>query len=405
MHTVLDREIDVRSQCRPTDCKQESSRSTPKGWPTIDFDHRCAHHEKSNSLNSTNPSLAARESPEESEGAPDAGEHVRIASIADPVGVASSLVRVAQRGKTWGLARRFSRYEAVSHEQLSVRGAAPKFILRAVDDQNDWYIVKSAEKWGSVETLTELLNNLLGNALGFPMAHAGILRVDGDLRFASHNFQKPNETLIHGSLLFTKVFDDNLDGVGKKTWDEQRTYDVDLIRDMLDATCGAETACGLFAKLIEMLVFDALIGSMDRHMQNWGVLATVNEPRTYRFAPIFDSARALLWDKDESKLEMLSTQRDALHAYVKRSRPIMGCATIGKSVNHFDLVEHLIGKYPAEVRPALNLVEPIKVARAVKLMRQFPFNRHFSRRRVSLITEVLTTRAAKLHQIAKGGKA
>ena len=326
---------------------------------------------------------------------------LKISSEVDLTALATSFVRVGKRGTTWDLPRRFENYKPASPVELSVAGAAPKFILRSKRDSDDWYIVKSAEKWGAVETLTELLNNRLGAALGFPMAHAGVLRVDGALCFASHNFQRPGETLIHGSLLFREVFDDELEGVGKKRWDEQRTYDIELINEMLGKLCG-ESGNGLMERLIEMLIFDALIGSMDRHMQKWGVLATVSEPRTYRFAPIFDSARALLWNQDEGKLKVLQKQAGALEAYLNRASPIMGCASTGQPVNHFGLVEHLIVRFPDPVLKALNRIDPPRVRKASHIVRQFPFNREYSRLRASLITKILQLRADRLHQIATG---
>jgi hypothetical protein len=317
--------------------------------------------------------------------------------IEDPRLLPAKFVRIGRRGKTWNLPRRFCGYKAVSTEQLSVRGAAPKFILRANGDTHDWYIVKSAEKWGATETLSELLNNVLGMQLGFPMAPAGILRADRKLHFASKNFQRENETLIHGSLLFEEIFEDQLDGVGKKRWDEQRTFDLDLIKEMLDARCGDDGG-KIFSDLLQMMIFDALIGSMDRHMQNWGLIATVGEPRVYRFSPIFDSARALLWNCDESKLELLETNRSAFDAYINRAQPIMGCASTGKAVNHFELVDHLLMRYPEPVGIALERIRPEKVQRAARVVREFPFTQFFTRRRRTLITKVLTRRAEMLHQ-------
>lgn len=321
----------------------------------------------------------------------------------DPIALPTLIVRVAKKGRSWEMPRRFSTFRAVSYELLSVRGAAPKCIVRSEQDPNDWYIAKSAESWGKIETLTELLNNLLGQRLGFPMAHAGLLRADGELRFASHNFLAHNETLIHGSVLFREVFNDDLDSVGKNNWDEQRTYDVELIHAVLHQACGA-AAETLFERLVEMLVFDALIGSMDRHMQNWGVIATVSEPRTYRFAPIFDSARALLWDYEEAKLKALLANRMTLDGYINRSRPKIGCATLGRAVNHFGLITHLIARYPRPTRDALRKVEPKKVTEASKLVREFPFSRLFSSERKQIIKHVLAIRADILKQTASEGR-
>jgi hypothetical protein len=321
----------------------------------------------------------------------------------DAIVLPKRLVRVARRWATWNLPKRFVGYEAVSHDQLSVRGAAPKCIIRSNADPNDWYIAKSAESCGTVETLTELLNNVIGRALGFPMAHAGLIRADGELRFASHNFQRPDETLIHASVLFRQVFDD-LGGVGKNVWDEQRTFEIDLIKDLFRQVCG-DAADDLLRRLIEMLVFDALIGSMDRHMQNWGVLASVGEPRTYRFAPIFDSARALLWNCNEGKIKQLLDFPPALDGYINRSRPKIGSHRVGRAMSHFELVQHLMDVHPDPTREALAKVQPKYVEQAAKVVRGFPFRSAFSRGRQQLILKVLAIRADKLHSISgKGGK-
>ncbi len=326
-----------------------------------------------------------------------------LSTAIDPMSLPTAILRVGQKGRTWGMPRRFATYRAVSYELLSVRGAAPKCIIRSEHDPNDWYIAKSSEAWDKIETITELLNNLLGQRLGFPMAHAGLLYADGELRFASHNFLEENESLIHGSVLFQGAFNDDLADVGKNNWDEQRTFDIELIHAVLHEKCGDTAVEELFAHLVEMLVFDALIGSMDRHMQNWGVIASVSEPRTYRFAPIFDSARALLWDYDESKLKTLLTNRAALEGYINRSRPKIGCAKIGH-VNHFGLIRHLITKYPGPTREALSKIEPNKVSAASKIVREFPFHRFFSPERKKIVRHVLALRADTLNQIAREGR-
>jgi hypothetical protein len=299
------------------------------------------------------------------------------------------------------MSRRFYGYRAVGVDQLSVRGAAPKCVIRCETNPQDWYIAKSAESCGEIETLTELLNNLIGQSLGFPMAHAGLLRADGELRFASRNFQGPDETLIHGSVLFQQVFNDDLGGVGKNNWDEQRTYDIALIDEVFKQVCG-DAAKHLLGRLIEMLVFDSLIGSMDRHMQNWGLLATVGEPRQYRFAPIFDSARALLWNCNEDKLKVLRGHPEALKGYINRSRPKIGSSSKGRAMSHFGLIEHLSDVYPESTLQALEKVHPKKVNEASRIVQEFPFSGMFTRERKDLISKVLETRAGMLLSIAQG---
>lgn len=336
-------------------------------------------------------------------GTPEQSVAGPIKAEVDPIVLPQRLVRVERKGHRWGMPRRFAAFSVAGPEQLSVRGAASKCIIRHKFRPNDWYIAKAAESYGEIETLTELLNNLIGQRLGFPMAHAGLLRADGELQFASFNFQAQDETLIHGSLLFREVFNDDLASVGKNPWDEQRTYDIELIADLLNQVCG-DAAMELMPRLIEMLVFDALIGSMDRHMQNWGLVATIGEPRRYRFAPIFDSARALLWNYDEDKLKVLLRSQHALDGYINRSRPKIGTHRKGRAMNHFELIEHLVEGYPVPTREALKRIRPEKVQKVAEIVREFPFSGTFSRTRKHLIVQVLAKRADKLFAIAQEGR-
>lgn len=289
----------------------------------------------------------------------------------------------------------------VAEIPLSVRGAAPKWIIQHKQDSNDWYMAKGAELFGAVETCTELFINQLGVGLKFPMAHSGLMRVDGELRFVSRNFLKPGERLTHGSLMLQDLFQDDLESVGKNPWDEQRTFDIDLIREVMDWYCKDDCEA-VMERLIELLVFDALTGSMDRHMQNWGIRVRNTEPISFAFAPIFDSARALLWNCDEAKLQQLLTNEDALQGYVNRARPKIGCLKYRRALNHFELVRHLKNTHPQETGRALTKVTPEKVMNAARIVQDYPFVRVFSRLRRKMLLKVLDIRSDKLKAIAEG---
>jgi hypothetical protein len=70
-------------------------------------------------------------------------------------------------------------------------------------------------------------------------------------------------------------------------------YVIDLVKNIVYQVCNKD-ADDVVMALVEMFVFDALIGSMDRHPRNWGVLRTATLPEKYEFAPLYDSAKALL---------------------------------------------------------------------------------------------------------------
>ena len=106
------------------------------------------------------------------------------------------------------------------------------------------------------------------------MAHSGLVLLDGTPAFITRIFTSPDETLRHGSPIIEDYFKDEqlketkeLDNVGRG--EEQAFYSIDFVTNLLKAFC-REDFDALFPDFIEMLIFDALIGSMDRHAQNWG---------------------------------------------------------------------------------------------------------------------------------------
>ncbi len=203
-------------------------------------------------------------------------------------------MRVGKRGCTWGLPRSFAPY-FVDTKRQGMLGNATKWVLRSEDPRDPQFLVKYPQKFGKQETVTEFLINQLGNTLGFTMAESGLVRLDGTLAFLTRIFTGPEENLRHGSLVIEDYYKDEkaLDRVRRK--EEQAFYSIDFVVELLNLFVGEDFDV-VFGKFVEMLIFDALVGSMDRHAQNWGVLQTVTSPARYRFAPIFDSACALVVD-------------------------------------------------------------------------------------------------------------
>jgi len=320
----------------------------------------------------------------------------------------SRFKRVASRGNDWGLTRTMPRYRI--ERDTSLGGKATKWSVRADTSTDDFFIAKFGNKNGRVEVMTELFNNQLGEALGFTMAHSGVARLDEHLYFLTRNFRR-NEALVHGSLLIVEIFSakEDVDHIGHDF--EQSFYTVTFMQEVIQHYCG-KSACSVFEKFIEMLVFDALIGSMDRHAMNWGVLRSefVDEDgkQGMRLAPIFDSARALLWDLPEGRLLKLDADPDALWQYVSSSKPCIGPEPDHPKVNncnHFEFFESLLRIYPHPTSTAYAKICVDVCGIARRLLAQFPFNRAFSPLRKRLILKVLALRADGLRRIFEEGGA
>lgn len=316
-------------------------------------------------------------------------------------GLPTKFRRVARRGVTWDLPRSFAEYQASDSHEMSMAGAATKCFLSKNRSMDDAYIAKYAHKNAHIETYTELFNNQLGLRLGFNMAHSGIVSLDGVLHFVSRSFRRdPGHQLLHGSFLAQEMGLANqveLEYI-KTTSRQQDLYDIDLVKDMIYGICNMDSD-SVFASLVEMLVFDALIGSMDRHPRNWGVLKTATKPEKYEFSPLYDSARALLWDWNDDNLKELEENEAAFQRYVTRSYPRIGLPKAeghtGKCT-HLHLIQYLLAEHREVTLRAYTKVRGDVCKVAAHLLRQYPFRRVFSRCRVRMILKLLTVRQQSL---------
>lgn len=130
----------------------------------------------------------------------------------------------------------------VVERDTGIQGKAPKWVIRGTAGSDDFYIAKFGKKNGRIEVLTELLNNQIGEALGFNMAHSGIARLDQHLYFITRNFRR-NEALIHGSLLIADLFAANpneLESIHATA--EQQFYSIDFVKQSIDSYCGTDGA-------------------------------------------------------------------------------------------------------------------------------------------------------------------
>lgn len=317
-------------------------------------------------------------------------------------GLPTRFERVARRGINWELPRNFKGYAASEQHQMGIGGAATKCYLSISGKLEGAYIAKYAHKNGQIETFTELFNNQFGKALGFEMAHSGIAKLDGVLHFLSRSFRKPGEKLVHGSLMVeTLGLADSREMEKIKTIAQQQgIFDIDFVETFMREFCGTDFEL-VFDKFVAMLVFDALIGSMDRHPRNWGVIApesqtvdAVEGRSRIRFSPIYDSARALLWDLSDAKINALSASD--LKRYIERSSPRIGLPHAARRCNHFELLAHVATKHKSLLINNIQKLPSSTVGLASDLLYRWPFRNVFSGVRERAIMVIINSRFDRL---------
>jgi len=322
-----------------------------------------------------------------------------------------------------------------SADEWMLAGAAPKNYLAFGDPDRSGaigYIAKRPAHWGPRECVTEEIISRIGRLLPLRVAESRLVRLppkpgaspedDPDVRFLSRNFLRRGEELVHGQQLYAEFlgisqpqFVETFNLLDPK--EEAKLYTVESAEDVL-CWRGRTAECG--AKLVEsfarMLAFDAVVGSPDRHAENWGIIQDPKHPDgPVRFAPVYDTARGLLGTHAEDKLEMGSgrsgtpTRRDFLKKYALGSRPVFTCQRRpGERVSHFDLIGYIM----SEERLARTMAGAVKQLvgafslEAVEADLEAQVGKIISPLRMELILELLALRIDMLKGImsVSGGR-
>ncbi len=123
----------------------------------------------------------------------------------------------------------------------------------------------------------------------------------------------------------------------------------------------------------DMLVFDALIGNMDRHHENWGVC----EDKKYKqqllfdrkqlknlryFTPLFDHGSSLMFELSQDNIIDFSRDEHRLLDYIEKKEYGFLLDTTGSKANVFAIIEqHLSEKTSWRPRLRRSLVKVIRI--------------------------------------------
>lgn len=209
------------------------------------------------------------------------------------------------------------------------------------------YIAKVGHKWYPSESITEHLLTRLGQEWGFNIANSKLYVFAGQIRFCSEFFRKPEQELVHGADILARHLQEIdtgiIEQIDKKGW-SQELLPLKFVREAITDVFPAE-APQIIESLINMLLFDAIVGNNDRHFFNWGVLRHLKGEHKPYFSPIYDTARGLFWNfPDEKVVSLFRDEKQLSNRIVKyhnETKPKIGWEG-EKEINHFQLVERLL---------------------------------------------------------------
>ena len=294
-------------------------------------------------------------------------------------------------------------------------GDAPKQFIKAYffkedsgvkkANPNSWfsYIAKTAEKWYPHESVIEFMINRIGQVLGINMNEICLVKANSQIRFLSKYFLNKNENLIHGAEICGEHLGDML--LAKEIADHKKTsrelFTFEFIRDAIRTVFPSNFEQIIF-ELVKMLAFDAIVGNNDRHFYNWGVIATKKKIGILpNFAPVYDSARGLLWNRsDDNIINLLRNHKNGSKKvlnYIQEACPRISIED-NTEANHFELmgvIKRYNDEYPQIIKELSCLENEEKV---LKMLRKefYPF---FIPERSELITLILKTRFEKIRGI------
>jgi hypothetical protein len=299
------------------------------------------------------------------------------------------------------------------------------------------------------EFWNEIIAYEIGTLLGFKMLRYDIA-IDGEIMgcISESMISSDNQELIEG-VKYLQAYSPEYDPgkKGHRTW-----YTFNLIEGSLDAA----NIGNYINDILELIVFDALIGNGDRHQENWAIITRQRlitdlasqeivrnstkkpnkmslwllnflksmeikqrklnptlpglyyKPET-SFAPIYDSGSSLGRELLEDTVELFLTSDKELEKYISK-----GTSEIhweNKKVSHFELIRNLLGSSYKEaitniINRVINGYDSSKIETILEEVDQKTPESHYQYRipasRKRLILKIITLRFEMLRATLNG---
>ncbi len=190
-------------------------------------------------------------------------------------------------------------------EWLSESREATPWLLKLATDKNGYV---RGEDWA------ECLAHVVAETLGVPSACIALANAEGRRGVLVRRVNRIEEALVHGNELLAAVVPDYDTQHGRKNSD----YSLLKIQLSLQDYAGTADVPGdAFDTFTGFLVLDALIAGMDRHHENWAVIAGSGA-----LAPSFDHGNAFGYNLREPDVETLLRDGSALDRWLLRGKAV-----------------------------------------------------------------------------------
>lgn len=251
------------------------------------------------------------------------------------------------------------------HEYYGTGGTRDKTVAENPEDGCLYYFKTSLKKKVidyKYEFWSEVIASEIGNALGLDILHYDVAWNDDRLGCLSKSMIDPKKEELQEGYKWLTGFD-----AGYNINDKD-AYTFQIIERLL--TTRFKQEC-FIKDMIEIIVFDSIIGNEDRHQENWSIIVTnklvdkstifrKRKPVTetsYTFAPIYDSGSSMGRELSDEKVSQMLTDQVQLEAYIKRGQSEIHWEGEKGKQKHLDLIYKVSESgYKEEVKDIINSI-------------------------------------------------
>jgi hypothetical protein len=215
------------------------------------------------------------------------------------------------------------------------------------------YLLKKSRAWAPWQFWMEVMGHRIGQLIGVavPPAYVGVSHVwrPGEASYGAliEWFYWDDEQFIEGAHLIGPLIEGFDYGKGS-----QHNLQTILDLDFHDGSSAEQTRRWLVDYWAKVLTFDTVIGNVDRHPANWGVVVTrgaTGDVVARRLSPAFDNGTAMSYEQPEEHFRRFEDDQYVRKYLTRpdRARHHMRWDLTGAGpLNFFDFMRRFVSAYP-----------------------------------------------------------
>jgi hypothetical protein len=254
-------------------------------------------------------------------------------------------------------------------------GTRDKLIVENPENSRDYYFKTSLKKEiidYKYEFWSEIIASEVGSFLGFPLLKYDIAFRNPYIGCLSESMNTNGKSTLTEGVRYLTSFNSNYNPKDKRSKSE---YSFQFI----ESTFRFFNLDRFINNVIEIIIFDSIIGNGDRHQENWGIITDYKIPPllekknnpflrmlykigiikvkniTYfqdgDFSPIYDSGSCLGRELEDAKVIQMIRDNNMLENYINK-----GVSEIhwdGKKLTHFELIRVISTLYPEYISKSI----------------------------------------------------